>query len=145
MQSTFVLAPRWGTERDALQLHADMLYQLNLLWIRDTMRRGLRPPLRALSCEPPWCATPPRYVSHHGPQPIGRERDYFDGPQVFHIGEGTCIELASYDAAAATLLELTPSRPIVECVRQRFHCYVRRDKDGATLDSTSKGSTWQVS
>lgn len=142
MESTFYLAPDWGSELAVLQLHADMLYQVNLAWIRDAMRRGLRPPLRALSCEPPWCATPPRYVPHHGSEPIGIARRYYDAPMLFHRGEGTCIELASYDAAASTLLELKPARPKVEGERPYFHCYVLRS-DGQTLESTARDSTWR--
>lgn len=136
------LAPAWGTERDALQGIADMLYLRNLAWIRSTVARGLVPPLRAQQCEPPWCAGAVGYVRFHGTEPLARDRDYFDGPMMFHRGEGTCLEIASYDAAASTVLESRPARPEVVGTGPSFHCIVRL-ADGSTFDTTEGVTPWR--
>ena len=135
-------APTWGSERQSLQAIASTLYSANVQWIRDALRRGLVPPLRALSCEPPWCERGVFYVRYHGDAPVGVERDYFDGPMMFHRGRGTCIDVASYDAAASTVIENRPATPEVVGELPHFHCIVRF-ADGSTFDPTAEALPWR--
>lgn len=118
-------APNVSSLRTALQTIALTLYDLNRVWITDAVRGGLTPPRRVADCEPPWCPQPIIYRRHHGSSPAGDDRDYFDGPTMFHRGEATCIDIAAYDAAAMTVLEGVDARPLVVGDElTKLHCIV---------------------
>lgn len=142
MTARIGMAPTIGHELPYVQAVADLLYVVNVAWLRSAVARGLQPPTRALQCEPPWCEHGVVYVRYHGAMHRGRERDYFDGPMMFHFGEGTCIEIAAYDAAASTVLEGRPARPLATGARPDFHCAVRY-ANGETFDSTGGVQPWR--
>ena len=144
MLARVYLAPQLGTEREALQGIADMLYARNVAWIRSMLASGLVPPARALLCAPPWCERGVRYVRFHGTRPLDRERDYFDGPVMFHRGEATCLELSAYDAAAMTVLEGVSASPLVVGGGPSYHCIIRiPGPPVATLDLTEGVTPWR--
>ena len=134
-------APNTADLAAALQVVADALYSINIAWLRRIVARGLQPPTQLLRCAPPWCSRPIVYVTHRG-LPLDTTRDYYDGPTAMHRGSGTCIEIASYDAAASTVLLQKPARPLVVGQLPGMHCVVRYD-DGALYDPTSEATPWR--
>lgn len=123
--------------RAALQVIADTLFALNRIWIRDALRAGLDPPRRVSDCAPPWCARPIIYRPFHGRVPAADDRDYFDGPTIFHRGVATCIDVAPYDAAALVEIAGADARPIVLGDELRaLHCLVLLAPN-RTLDPTA--------
>lgn len=125
------IAPMGGTRERAIGLVAVWLFTQNALWLSAQLRAGKTPPRRLLLAAPPWCARRVLYVTHHGNEPKARERDYFDGPTAMHVGEATCIDIASYDAAAMYVLAKTDASPrnvrpwpemhfVVEVGKRRF-------------------------
>lgn len=130
-------APNVDSMRAVLQVIADALFAINRRWIADAKRRGKAPPRSVATCRAPWCSQPIRYVPHHGKRPAARERDYYDGPSFFHRGRATCIDVASYDAAALVELDGVDAHPRVVGERlASLHCVVELD-DGRTLDPTA--------
>lgn len=143
MIAVLALAPRIGQQREALQAIADALFNVNVRWIRDAIDRGLEPPRRVISCRPPWCQVQPvKYVRFHGSQPLGRSREYYDGPMMFHVGEGTCIEIAAYDAAADAVISGRSARPLVVGEAPSYHVVVQY-ADGTTADCTEGMQAWR--
>jgi hypothetical protein len=127
-------APNVESHARALQTIADALFALNLQWIGDARRGGLDPPPRVSDCAPPWCSRPIIYRPYHGDRPAARERDYFDGPTLFHRAEATCIDVAAYDAAAISILEDRFAMPFVEGDElAKLHCVVLLPRERGTL------------
>lgn len=140
LAATTYAAPHELDVIGVLQLQADLLFGINALWLRRMLARGLHPPLRALQCTPPWCARRVQYITHRG-LPLGKSRDYYDGPMMFEDGAGTCIEISSYDAAASSVMLKIPARPLVVGELPNLHCVVRYDS-GRTFDPTAEVTPW---
>lgn len=143
------VAPMGGTREQAIELVSVWLFTQNALWLTAQLRAGKTPPRRLLLASPPWCSKPVRYVPHHGDQPRARERDYFDGPTAMHVGEATCIDIASYDAAAMYVIEKRDAaavnvRPwpsmhfVVEVAERRFDT----STTNGALASLPEGTPW---
>lgn len=129
-------APTSSSLREALQILAMALFDLNRLWLRDARARGLDPPPRASECRPPWCSERLSYIPWRGEHELDVDRDYFDGPMMFHQGEGTCLEIAAYDAAAMVEIDGMQARPEIVGEPPRMHCVVLLSS-GATIDPTA--------
>ena len=131
MQALFVIAPA-GNLLEPLQVIADALTRLNVIWLREQLARGHKPPCCTHCAEPPW--TGPnlvQYVPHHGAAQ-GELRAYFDGASMLHRGQGTCIDIAAFDAACRVLKGDPLARAVVierADMAGEFHCVVD-DKDG---------------
>lgn len=136
-------APNAADLPAVLQRVADLLYEVNVTWLRGLVARELDPPIHALHCAPPWCSRPMVYVPHRG-APLGTTRDYYDGATMFHRGSGTCIEIAAYDAAASTVIAGVNARPLVVGQLPSLHCIVRL-ADGSTTDPTTEVKPWRSS
>jgi len=130
MQALLVVAPS-GPLVERLQVIADALVRLNVLWLQDQLAAGHKPPCCTHCAEPPW--TGPAlvsYVHHHGAAQ-GELRAYLDGPSMLHVGRGTCIDIAAFDAACR-IVKGDPSaraRVVDGPAMGDFHCIVV-DKDG---------------
>lgn len=98
IQANLRLAPS-GDLADVLLAVIEGVAEVNVLWIRRCIARGLVPPCCTGCAEPPWVESPVRHVNHHG-KPSDTAREYRDGPTMFHLGEGTCADVVAYDAAA---------------------------------------------
>lgn len=130
-------APNVGSIRAVLQVIADTLFAINRRWIADALARGLSPPRSVGDCSPPWCSRRITYRPYHGKLPASDERDYLDGPMIFHRGVATCIDVASYDAAALVEIDRVDARPEVQGVElTQLHCVVAL-ANGRTLDPTA--------
>lgn len=144
------IAPMGGTRERAIELVAVWLFTQNALWLSAQLRARKAPPRRLLLAAPPWCAKRVQYVRHHGDQPRGRERDYFDGPTAMHVGEATCIDIAAYDAAAMYVLEHVDAAAINMRAWPDMHFVVEAGSlrfDTSTIDgalgSLKEGPRWQ--
>lgn len=125
MRAVFHVAPPSGSLGDSLQVIADALTAINVVWIRAAKGRGLDPPCCTHCAAPPWLTRPVRYVPHHG-APHGTERQYLDGPTMFARHVGTCIDIAAYDAAAE-IVKGRNARALVIGGPIDFHCVVEID------------------
>ena len=122
-----------------------LLVAVNRAWLREQLAAGRTPPLSVRLAEPPWCAAPIRYVRHHG-EPLARDRDYQDAPTMLHAGEGTCIDIAAYDAAALIEIAKLPARALLVGAWPKLHSVIavrRADGSEAQIDPTHQweGST----
>lgn len=118
------------------------LVAINRTWLREQVAAGRTPPLCVRLAQPPWCVAPIRYVRHHG-APLARDRDYQDGPTLFHSGEATCIDIAAYDAAALIELVHVPARAVLVGAWPSLHAVLvvrRSDGTEAQLDPTRQWS-----
>lgn len=132
----FLVAPASDDRATFLWAVVHALAYLNEAWLIEQIRAGKRPPARLLLAEPPWCATPPRYVPHHGARARARERDYYDGPTAMHRGEATCIEIAAYDVAAISALQHLPAAPHVVGRWPDLHFMVQAN--GRIIDTSTR-------
>lgn len=121
-----------------------LLVAVNRAWLREQLAAAKHPPLSVHLAAPPWTAAPVQYVPHHG-EPLARDRDYQDGPTLFHTGRATCIDIAAYDAAALLEIVQVNARAVIVGAWPSMHAVllVRRD-DGteAQLDPTRQ---WEAS
>lgn len=132
------LAPGAAHVSQRLQLIANFLRDANIAWLREQLAMGYRPPARASLAMPPWSAGGSVvYVPFHGDTPHAELRHYFDGPSMFARRKGTCIDIGAYDAAAATVLERTPTDVVVLPLEQRpkFHVWLSTPGQGL-VDAT---------
>lgn len=123
MQALLSLAPS-GPLSERLQVVADALTHLNVMWLQEQAARGNVPPCCSHCAGPPWTG-PERvaYVRHHGAM-SGELRAYLDGPSMMHAGRGTCIDIAAYDAACRRMRGDAAARAVVEGDGPAFHCVV---------------------
>jgi hypothetical protein len=129
-------APNVSSYPAALQIIANAVFALNRLWIRDMLRAGKSPPRSVRDCAPPWCARPIVYRPYHGRVPAAPDRDYYDGPMLFHRAEATCLEVSAYDAAALAEIERVDAGPeVLGEELTRLHCVVRIG--ARTIDPTA--------
>lgn len=130
-------APNVGSIRAVLQVIADAAFAINRLWLADARAAGRSPPASTSACAAPWCGRAIVYRPYHGTKPAASDRDYFDGPIMFHRGEATCIDVAAYDAAALVELQGIDARPrVVGDELVALHCIVVLPS-GETLDPTA--------
>lgn len=120
----------------SLLLVLNGLVQHNVAWLLAARARKLEPPCCTGCAEPPWCATPVRYVPHHG-APQGEAREYWDGPTMFHRGEGTCADIVAYDCACL-LLEGRDARIVLEAAGPVGEWHAVLIVDGERRDPASK-------
>lgn len=105
MIANISMAPLVSSQLQNLDYIVGLLQQVNMQWIHDNMNRGTKPPCCPACAEPPW--TKPggvRYTEWHGISARGNTRSYLDGPTMFHLGWGTCADLAAYAAAAQCII-----------------------------------------
>lgn len=106
-----------ATQRQVQDI-VDMLYRSNLLWIAGRINSGLSVPEGAK-------ATGIRYRPPMGVEKRTPEQSFLSGPDMFWAGEGSCCDIAPFDAAVLTLLYEVRSRPLVPPQGgTSFHCNV---------------------
>lgn len=115
MLATLALTSSQVARRRVLQALADAMVELNLVWLREQLERGVRPPVSLAAARAPFAPVGVLYVPHHGEE-VGASRIYQDGPTAMFSGRATCFDAACYDAPASTVLLRVPMTVRVEPV-----------------------------
>jgi len=106
-----------ATQRQVQKI-VEMLRDSNMLWLAGRVNAGLPVPECAK-------ATGIQYRPPAGREKATAKQVFRSGPDMFWARQGSCCDIAPFDAASLTLLYDIPSRPIVPPQGgTSFHCNV---------------------